>query len=182
MLHKIIKPKQNMENQTTTTRTALKWGVIFGIISILYSTAIMVSGQIGNKALGYPVYIIIAVGIYLAMNDFKKENQGFMTYGQGLGLGTLMSAIIGLLSGFFSFAYMKFIDTTISDQIMSKAVEEMEKSGATDEQIDQAMEMTKMFMSPGSMFIFGLLGTVLIGFILSLIIAAILKKDKSVFE
>jgi hypothetical protein len=77
---------------------------------------------------------------------------------------------------------MKFIDPTITDQIMKKAMEEMEKKGIPDEQIDQAMEMTKMFMNPGAMFVMGLLGTILIGFILSLIIAAILKKDKSVFE
>lgn len=171
-----------MENQTTTTRTALKWGVIIGIISILYSTAIMVAGQIGNQALSYPIYVVIGVGIYLAMNEFKKENQGFMSYGQGLGLGTLMSAISGLISSFFSMAYMKFIDPTITDQIMKKAVEDMEKKGIPDEQIDQAMEMSKIFMNPGAMFIFGLFGSILIGFILSLIIAAIVKKDKSVFE
>jgi Protein of unknown function (DUF4199) len=171
-----------MENKTTTTRTALKWGVIIGVISILYSTAIMVSGQIGNQALTYPVYLIIGIGLYLAMNDFKKENQGFMSYAQGLGVGTLMSAISGLISSFFSMAYMKFIDPTITDQIMKKAVEDMEKKGIPDEQIDQAMEMSKMFMSPGAMFVMGLLGSILIGFILSLIIAAIVKKDKSVFE
>lgn len=171
-----------MENQTTTTRTALKWGVIIGIISILYSTVIMVTGQIGNQLLTYPVYLIIGVGLYLAMNDFKKENQGIMSYGQGLGIGTLMSAVSGLISSFFSMAYMKFIDPTITDQIMKKAVEDMEKKGIPDEQIDQAMEMSKMFMSPGAMFVMGLLGSILIGFILSLIIAAILKKDKSVFE
>ena len=171
-----------MENQTTTTRTALKWGVIIGIISILYSTAIMVSGQIGNQVLGYLVYLIIAVGIYLAINDFKKENQGFISYGQGLGLGVLKCTIVGLISGFFTFAYMKFIDPTITEQMMKKAVEEMEKKGLPDDQIEKAMEYSKMFMNPGVLFIVGLIGTVFIGLILSLIIAAILKKDKPVFE
>ena len=171
-----------MENQTTTTRTALKWGVIIGIVSILYSTAIMVSGQIGNKALGYPFYLIIAVGIYLAMNDFKKENQGFMSFGQGLGLGTLKCAIVGLLSGFFSLAYMKFIDTTISEQMLKTAAQDMEKQGLPDDQIEKAMDIMKMVMNPGAMFVATVFMTILIGFILSLIIAAILKKDKSVFE
>jgi hypothetical protein len=171
-----------MENQTTTTRTALKWGVIIGIINILYSTAIMVSGQIGNQAMGYAVYLIIGVGIYLALNDFKKENFGFMSYGQGLGLGTMMSAIVGIISGFYSFAYMKFIDTTITDQILKNAEHEMEKKGLPDDQIEQAMEYSKMFMSPGVMFIAGVFFTVLLGFILALIIAAIMKKDKPVFE
>jgi hypothetical protein len=171
-----------MENQTTTTRTALKWGVIIGVINILYSTAIMVSGQIGNQLLSYFVYLIIAVGIYLAMNDFKKENHGYMSYGQGLGLGTLKSVIVGLIGGFYSFAYMKFIDPTITEQMMKKAVEEMEKKGMPDDQIDQAMEYSKMFMSPGVLFVIGVIGMLFIGFILSLIIAAIVKKDKSVFE
>ena len=148
----------------------------------LLGLPIMVSGQIGNQALSYIIYLIIGVGIYLAMNEFKKENQGFISYGQGLGVGTLMSAISGLISNFFSMAYMKFIDPTITDQIMKKAVEDMEKKGMPDEQIDQAMEMAKMFMNPGAMFVLGLLGTILVGFIMSLIIAAIVKKDKSVFE
>ena len=171
-----------MENQTTTTRTALKWGVIIGIISILYSTAIMVSGEVGNQLLGYLVYVIIAIGVYLAMTDFKKENQGFLSYGQGLGLGALTCTIVGLISGFFTIAYMKFIDPTITEQMMKKAVEEMEKKGFPDDQIEKAMEYSKMFMNPGVLFIVGLIGTIFIGFVLSLIIAAILKKDKPVFE
>jgi Protein of unknown function (DUF4199) len=171
-----------MENQTTTTRTALKWGVIIGIINVLYSTAIMVSGQIANQTLGYVVYLIIGVGIYLALNDFKKENVGFMTFGQGLGLGTMMSAIVGLISSFYSFAYMKFIDSSIPDQILKNAEREMEKKGLPDDQIEQAMQYSKMFMSPGVMFIAGLFFTVILGFVFSLIIAAIMKKDKPVFE
>lgn len=171
-----------MENQTTTTRTALKWGVIIGIINVLYSTAIMVSGQIGNQTMGYAVYLIIGAGIYFALNDFKKENLGFMSFGQGLGLGTMMSTIVGLISSFYSFAYMKFIDSSIPDQILKNAEREMEKKGLPDDQIEQAMEYSKMFMSPGVMFIAGVFFTVLLGFVLSLIIAAIMKKDKPVFE
>ncbi|MEY4539029.1 MAG: hypothetical protein RLZZ306_786, partial [Bacteroidota bacterium] len=154
-----------MENQTTTTRTALKWGVIIGIISILYNTAIMVSGQIGNLTLGYSFYIILAIGIFMAMNDFKKENQGFVSYSQGLGLGVMKTTIVGLISGFFTFAYLKFIDPSITDQLMKKTVEDMEKKGLPDEQIEQAMEYSKMFMSPGAMFMAGLIGIVFIGFI-----------------
>lgn len=171
-----------MENKTTTTRTALKWGVIIGIVNILYSTAIMISNQMGNQTLGYIVYLIMGVGLYLAMNDFKKENVGFMTFGQGLGLGTMMSTIVGLISSFYSFAYMKFIDSSIPDQILKNAEREMEKKGLPDDQIEQAMEYSKMFMSPGFMFMAGVFFTVLLGFLLSLVLSAIIKKDRPVFE
>ncbi len=171
-----------MENQTTTTRTALKWGVIIGIVNILYTTGIMVSGQIGNQTLSYISFLIIAVGVYLSLNDFKKENQGFISFGQGLGLGTMMSAISGIISNFYSLAYMKFIDPSISGQILKNAERELEKRGIPDEQIDQTMEIMKMATNPGVQFISGLFLVVFIGFVFSLIISAIIKKDKPVFE
>jgi Protein of unknown function (DUF4199) len=171
-----------MENQTTTTRTALKWGVIFGIITVLYNTGVYVSGQFGNKALGYVVYLIIGLGVYFSLIDFKKENQGFMSFGQGLGLGTMMSTIMGLISSFYSFAYMKFIDSGLNEQMLKKIEQEMEKQGTPDDQIEKAMEVMKMFMNPGILFITGLLFVVFIGFVLSLIITAIIKKDKPVFD
>lgn len=171
-----------MENQTTTTRTALKWGVIVGIISILYSTAIMIFGQIGNQALSYVAYLIIGVGIYLALSDFKKQNSGFISFGQGLGLGTMLSAIVGLISSFYSFVYVKFIDSSIPQQIMKSTERELEKKGLPDDQIEQAMEYSKMFMSPGVIFVVGVFSTLLLGFVISLIIAAITKKNKPVFE
>ena len=171
-----------MENQTTTTRTALKWGVIIAIISIIYSTAIMVTGQIGNQTLSYVVYLIIGIGVYLSLNDFKKENLGFMTFAQGLGLGTMTTTVSSMISGFYSLAYMKFIDPSMTGQILKNAEREMEKKGIPDDQIEQTMEYSKMFMSPGVMFVVGVISTVIVGFILSLIITAIMKKEKPVFE
>jgi Protein of unknown function (DUF4199) len=171
-----------MENQTTTTRTALKWGVILGIIFIIYSTGIMVSGQLGNKTFSYLSFIILGGGIFFGMREFKTENLGFMSFGQGLGLGTLMSVISSMISGFYSTAYTKFIDPTIPDQMIKIQISEMEKRGMSDDQIEQALEMTQIFRNPGFSFIFVLFITVLTGFVLSLIITAIIKKDKPVFD
>ena len=171
-----------MENQTTTTRTALKWGVIIGIILVLNSTAIYVSGQIGNQLWGNLIYLIIGLGVFFSLKDFKKENQGFMTFSQGLGLGTMMSTIMGLILGFYTFAYMKFIDTSLNSQMLKMAEQNLEKKGIPDDQIEQSMEMMKMAMSPGILFISLLFLIVFVGFVFALIISAILKKDKSVFE
>ena len=171
-----------MENQTTTTRTALKWGVIIGIVYILFSTGIYVSGQIGNKNLSYIFYLIVGIGVYFSLTDFKKESQGYISFSQGLGLGTMMSAIVGLISSFYSFVYTKFIDPSLNQQMLRVMEQNMEKQGTPDDQIEQAMEMSKMFMNPGVVFVFGVIFIVFIGFVLSLIISAIIKKDKPVFE
>lgn len=171
-----------MENQTTTTKVALKWGIIIGICSVVFSTLIMVLGMVGNQAIGFVAYIIIGIGVFMAMNAYKKENNGFMSYGQGLGIGALMAAVSGLLSSAYSFVYMKFIDPSVMDQIFKKAEADMEKKGLSPEQIDQAMEMSKVFMSPGAMFVWGVVGSILLGFVFSLIIAAFVKKDKPIFD
>lgn len=171
-----------MENQTTTTKVALKWGIIIGICSVVFSTLIMVLGMVGNQAIGFVAYIIIGIGVFMAMSAYKKENNGFMSYGQGLGIGALMAAVSGLLSSAYSFVYMKFIDPSVMDQIFKKAEADMEKKGLSPEQIDQAMEMSKVFMSPGAMFVWGVVGSILLGFVFSLIISAFVKKDKPIFD
>lgn len=171
-----------MENQPSTARSAIKWGLIIGVASIAFSTIIFLSGQFGNQTLSYLGYLILIAGLVLAMKDFRTQNNGFMRYGQGLGLGSLTSAVSGVLSGAFMYVYMSFIDTTLNDQILDKAREQWEKQGMSEQQMEQAAEMSKSFMGPGAMFVFGVLGSLIFGVILSLIIAAIMKKDPPVNE
>ena len=171
-----------MENQPSTARSAIKWGLIIGVASIAFSTIIFLSGQFGNQTLSYLGYLILIVGLVLAMKDFRTQNNGFMRYGQGLGLGSLISGVTGLLSGAFMYVYMAFVDTTLNEQLLDKAREQWEKQGMSEQQMEQAAEMSKTFMGPGVMFVFGVLGTLIFGVILSLIIAAIMKKDPPVNE
>lgn len=135
-----------------------------------------------NRALTSLAFVILIVGIVLGMKDYRAQNNTFMSYGQGLGIGSLISAIVGLIGSMFSMFYLEFIDNTIIKQSMDKAREDMETRGMDDAQIDQAMSMTEKFMTPGIMFAMGVLSYVIIGFIISLIIAAIMRKDKPVFE
>jgi uncharacterized membrane protein YeaQ/YmgE (transglycosylase-associated protein family) len=141
-----------------------------------------VTGMTQNRALTSLAFVILIVGIVLGMKDYRAQNNTFMSYGQGLGIGSLISAIVGLIGSMFSMFYLEFIDNTIIKQSMDKAREDMETRGMDDAQIDQAMSMTEKFMTPGIMFAMGVLSYVIIGFIISLIIAAIMRKDKPVFE
>lgn len=167
-----------MQQQPTTARIAVKYGLIAGIASIVFVTVMYVTGQATNTALSWLSMIIPIVVMYLAMKEFKEENGGFMSYSQGLGIGTMMSAVSGILSAFYSYIYNEFIDTSLRQQIMDKMREGFEEQGMDDAQIDAALEMSSKFSSPGFTFIFGLLGAIIIGFVIALILSAIMKKDK----
>ncbi|MDQ6478638.1 DUF4199 domain-containing protein [Dyadobacter sp. LHD-138] len=171
-----------MEEQASSARTAVKYGILTSVAIIIYTTITNISGQSQNKWLAMLSYGILIAGIILAMKEFRENNKGFMGYGEGLGLGSMVSAILGFFASMFSMFYIKFIDTTISAQILEKARADMEAQGLDDAQIDHYMELSQKFSSPGIMFAAGVFGYLFIGFIFSLIIAAVLRREKPVFE
>ncbi|MCU0325635.1 MAG: DUF4199 domain-containing protein [Spirosomaceae bacterium] len=166
----------------STARIALKWGVIVGIVVIIFSTITSMADLWKQSWASWIGYLFVLGGLIMALGEFKKANEGFMGFGEGLGLGTLMSTVVGVLGAIFSYIYLNFIDTTMVSRIVDFQREKMSEQGLSDEQIDQAMEMTAKFMSPGMMFIFGVLGYLIVGFILTLIVSAIMKKSKPEVE
>ena len=166
-----------MEEKVTTSQIGLRYGLITGLVLIVYSLILNMTGMVGNQALGWINYLIILVGIVMAHNAFKKGGDGFMSYGQGLGIGTILSLVGGIMSGVFAFIYMKFIDSSLLQTINDEAMEKMQEKGMNEDQIDQAMKVTSKFMTPTAILLLAIVGSVIIGFIISLIVSAITKKN-----
>ncbi|GAA4402913.1 hypothetical protein GCM10023187_18500 [Nibrella viscosa] len=171
-----------MEEKPSSARLALKWGLIIGIASILFSTILYVTDQVGNTALSIVAYAIIIIGLVMAMREYRSLNNNYMSYGEGLGLGALTSGVAGILSSLYGVLYTNMIDTEFQNRMMDQMRVQYEERGMTDDQIDKAMEFGQMFQSPGLLFIFGVLGTIFMGFIFSLVIAAILRRNRPVFD
>lgn len=169
-----------METTITPARVALKWGLITGVALILYSTILYTLDQATNRGLSVIIYVILIGGLVLGMREYRTANAGYMTYGEGMSLGALLSAVAGFLSSLFTVFYTQIIDPGFQARITEQVREQMEEAGnMSDEQIDQAIEIMGKFQSPRLAFIFGIVGTILIGVVFSLVIAAILRKNKS---
>ena len=171
-----------MEENVSTARVALKYGVLGSVVIMVYTTILNVSGLSQNKLLSTITFVFLIVAIVMAMKDFREQNKGFMSYGEGLGLGTLLSAVLGFLCAMFSTFYTKFIDPSLMANAMNQARENLEAQGMDDAQIDQAMELSQNLMSPGILFGMSVLIYIFTGFVLSLIISAILRREKPVFD
>ena len=169
-----------MENQPSIARVALKWGVITGVALVLYSTLLYTLDILTNRGLSLIVYVILAVGLVLGMREYRTANGGYMTYGNGINIGALLSAVAGFISSAFSVFYTQIIDTGFQNRINEQIRAQMEEQGnLSDEQIDQALEIAQKFQSPGITFVVGIAGTVLVGVILSLIISAVIRRNKA---
>ncbi|HEX9648956.1 MAG TPA: DUF4199 domain-containing protein [Cyclobacteriaceae bacterium] len=167
-----------MEEKTTIGKVAMKYGLILGLLSIVYFLVLSFADVLGKSNLWNYLGIIFTIAvIYLAHKTFKEEGDGFMSYGQGLGIGTLTSLYSAILSNIFTFVYLSYVDDTMIQNIREKSISDMEARGMSQGQIDQAMGFSETFMSPGFLMIMGILGGVLIGFIVSLLVSAITKNS-----
>ncbi len=168
-----------MNDQPSIARVALKWGGILGIALILYTLVLFLTDNMGNTKLSLVSSAITIVGLVLAMRDYRTLNGGYMSYGEGLSTGTLTAAISGLLSSLFYVFYTTMIDTGVLERMMDRMREQSADSGLTDEQIDQQMSVMQLFQSPGLTFVFGVIGAAIGGLLFSLIIAAILRRNRA---
>jgi hypothetical protein len=169
-----------MNEQPSTARIALKWGAFLGLVLMVITLVMYLTDQSTN-----PIFSGLTLGamvafLILSMREYRSQNGGYMTYGEGLGIGTLLSAVAGLLSSAFITFYNVVIDPTVQQRALEKAREKLEDQGKlSDEQIDQALEFSQKFQSPGFTFIAGVFGTVIMGFLLALIVAAFIRRNKA---
>ena len=166
-----------MDNKNVSLQPiAVKYGAILAAISI----AIFLIGAISkNPEIGgfWLEVLILTGGILLAHREYKKKGDGFMSYGTGLGLGTLVTVVSSVISAVFSYIYTKFVNPDYLEEMKQLQIEAMEREGLSEEQMDMGLQIMEYFSQPELLAVIGILSTVFFGFILSLIVSAFTKKD-----
>ncbi len=105
-----------------------------------------------------------------------------MSYGEGLGIGAVLAAVAGLLSSFFSFLYLKFVDPDYMNRVMELTRSRLEDRGMEGAQVDQAIASIAKYSTGPISIVFGALGALLLGFFLTLAISAFTKHTRPEFE
>ncbi|WP_276497572.1 DUF4199 domain-containing protein [Pontibacter litorisediminis] len=162
---------------------SLKWGLLAGVISILFSLYGYITESFGNIFLAFAVSLIISITIIvLAMREYRKANGGYMTYLQGLMVGILTMVIASLISGLFTMLYVQFVDPTIPEKMVDAALEQMIMLGVDDSVIEEQRDAILAENTPVNQLWGALKNGLIGGFILSLIISAIMKRSRPEFE
>lgn len=166
-----------MENEITPRSVGMKYGLILGLASILVSALNFIITNKTDGPASYLGFVLMVVALVLAMREYKSQGDGFMSFGQGFGVGFFVSLISGILGAIFSYIYFTFIDDSILEIAKNEAIMEMEKQNVPAE----AYEMMGFFTSPGFISGSALIGSLIAGIIFTLIISAIMKKDRPEF-
>lgn len=168
------------EKQRSVSQHALVYGLITGVILIVFSLVLYLANLHLNKTLGYIGYIFIIGGmVYGTLEYRKKYLNGFMTYGKAFSSCFLIGVFAGILASVYMFFFAQFINPGFVQELLDQTREQMMSSNQnmTEEQLDQALAISAKFMSPPFLAIWGLLAYIIISAILSLIIGLFLKKE-----
>lgn len=170
-----------MENKNTSVfYNGLIWGLIAGFVGIIYSVILYMLDQNLNRALGFVGLAISLVIMILAIRSFRdKIRGGILPFGPAFGFLMVLLIVSGILGNIYYYILITAIDPDIVSKMMDMQMEKMIEKGVPEEAMDQAMTMTAKFMKPGIQVAMAMASQLFFGTILSLIIAAIFKRDES---
>jgi len=162
---------QTLEVKVTTRSVGMRYGLFMGGASIVVFL-IMALSEMKPDGPGRWIGILVsAVFIFLAQKYYKDNGDGFMTIGQGVGIGFWSGLVASVISSVFTYVYVQFIDSGFIEMIKQTQLEAMQQKGMSEEQIEQAMKFASMFTSPLALLLFGLffgvLGSIVIGLLIS---------------
>ena len=169
-----------MENQAGSKSIILNYGLYLGILGVLVHLSLYASGQLlelnwVNSLIWFIGLIVFTV---LGIKKFKESNGTYITWGQGLKIGMGITMICAVITVVYVLLFMNVIDPTFQDQAMEVQKQAWLDAGMTDSQIDDAVEMTKNFQGPVISSALILAMSAFFGFIVSAIVAAVMKKSE----
>lgn len=175
-----------MEEKVTLGQTGLKYGLMYSLASTIINLIPLLSGT--SKVAGVLSWFfnigVAFLFFILAGREFKKQNGGYITFGEGFKINMIAASITAVVRSLIIYIYIKFIDAGYSERAKSarRTVEETwEKQGLTEEQMEQAGQFSEIFTTPEITLISGLVLVVLGGLVWGGISAAITKKEEEEF-
>ncbi len=177
-----------LETKKTLSQRAMTAALFIAGAGILINLVFYITGMdmemLTNPAISW-VNRILLIGttyyfVQAALRTHRDEDLGgYVTVGQGMGLGTISGLISGIISAVWFFIFTTFIATDMMDKIKEISLEQMQAQGQSAENAEKAMEMMSFFFNPVFFAIVVVLSSVFFGFLCGLVAGLVLKKDKA---
>ncbi|WP_430425376.1 DUF4199 domain-containing protein [Maribacter litoralis] len=171
------------ENQPKTGKFALKYGLLTGIIGVIFGIMLFAMDMHYEQGAAIQITqtLILAAGVIFAIVQFKKAGGGLLSISEALKVGAgvaLIAAIVGLL---YFFLLSNVIEPDYMDKMyeIGKIKAMADNPSLTEEQIDKGIEMNKSFAWITYPVL--IIMNVIIGLIIGLITGLILKKEEAAY-
>lgn len=168
-----------MENHThakavTTRGVGIKYGLYSAGFGIFFFLVRVLMGQNPFDNSWWALLISLGVSILLialAHREFKESGDGFMNYGQGVGIGFWMALVSVIIVLLLQWAYISFVEPGVMDNMIEMQRMKFEDQGVPDSQIEAMLNGTRRFF-----WAFGFIGAMIVSIILAVIVSIFTQK------
>jgi hypothetical protein len=155
----------------------VKAGIMFGAAVVVWQLIFGFAGMYKNPALGW-VFPVIAIAItagvlFWALKQTAAEGKRYWGL-VGTGMVIALIACVLIIGG--SLLYTSVLFPDYADVALSQAAEQFEAQGLPEEQREVQMKAAEWLFSPVPQALMGAVMTLITSFVVSLIVAAIVRK------
>lgn len=166
--------------QPNTVKSAMLNGLIMGVL-FSANFLLSVSQNTFLSLLSYVVFALILVTTYRFTIRFRDiECEGFITYGRAFSYILLLYFFAALISSIVKYVYFQYINPGYLENLMSESMKAIEMMKIPMD--EAAFENVEKMMKPATFSLQYLWVNVFLGTFVGLIMAAFIKKEKSIFE
>ncbi len=167
-----------MQENVSVWKANLINGLILGLIGVGYSLLMYFFDLTFNKVQGYILFVILIVILFFLVRSYRNNYlNGYINFGRAFGSGIVIFLYYSVISAVFIYFLYKVIDPGLIDKSLAVAEETMTKRGLSQEVIDAGMKMQRKLMKPEIIPLYGFLGNMLFGAVISLIVGIFVRKE-----
>ena len=170
------------ENQPKIGKFSLNYGLILGLISVIFSVMLFTMDAHTSRDPSNTVIsiVIMAAVTFWGIFSFRKANSGYLSIGQAVKLGAGIALISALVAVVYTIILSNVMDPDFALKIaeVQKAADEA-AGQMTAEQIQQRYDGTINFFWITYPFI--LIFSIIVGLVLGLVGGLIFKKAKPAY-
>jgi len=167
-----------MDQSVNPWKANLTNGLILGLIGIVYSLVIYFLDLSFNKLqmwIFLPIQIVIL--FYLVKSYRDNYRYGMITFGQALGAGVIIFLYYAIIMAVFTYILYTVIDPDLVDKQLAFTEEQMLNRGMPEAAVEAGMKINEKIMKPAIMAPLSIFGSMFQGVIMSLIVAAFVRKE-----
>jgi len=167
-------------------KTKITYGLILASVGIVLRLISFLLGYETDKA-GSITFVSIMLGvmsfaawcvlIWLGIRAVRDERPDqCLTYGQGLGAGVIIALVAAVVGAVYVLIHITVINPNFVENALEMTRQKMAERGLPEEQMEMALKITRFTMHPAILAVGGFIGSMVLGTVVSLIAAAIVKR------
>jgi len=167
--------------QQNATKVATKWALIYTVVAIINTYVFQYLNIDQTSSWKYLSTLIFILFVILTQKEYRDTIGGYITYGNAFSAGFRFSVFSGVLVGVFTCLYYYILSPQMFDKMLETVQAAMDAKNAPSNVVEGTMNFYRNWGKVMFPF-FTAIGCAIVGTIVSLITAAIFKKERSPYD